>query len=228
VPEPFFLSRDFVDYPRLADTVARLDVEDALHRAAGVVAVTRVDEDFRFGDGTRLRELARALKTVCDGLSNTDVAAAGERVRAELRQVLEAAEVAPGVLVARVRHLNERLGIYGLHEMYDGPTWRRWSDALADLRAADGAHDFDDLRRALEALLTPTPSVFGHIAWLHRVRSLKGRPDYRLLAAAVELCAGVEARAKVHDREPPDGIIRLVLRRRDELLACLDAAGEPA
>lgn len=212
----FFIARDFLDYPRLAAAIARLDVPALVERAAAIV-LTRVDEDFRFAGGIRLRDLARAVKGVCAALGALDPGELYRRIAAELAEVQAATVTAPTAIVERMERLGDRLGLYSLHELYDSPRWRQWQAAVSDLPDGE-ATDASELRKAIASLLQPPADPYGYFAWLGRIRQIQRRPTYRTLRAALDLLARLEPELNSAEDTGMGEMLRDVLGRRDALL----------
>lgn len=216
----FFVSRDVLDYPKLLDAVARLRPMELVKRCARI-GLSKVDEDLRFGDGRRVRELVQAMKAVCQGLDGLDVATRFSEASERLRLLQEEGRTPAATLVDLMRALQHRLSLYALHELYDAATWRRWEAALDESGGAPPS--FAEASAALGTLLLSEPGdALEYISWAGRTRTVLARPDVRLLAAALDLADGLwHLVGEAREGQPTAELDRVEeLRRELERRAC--------
>jgi hypothetical protein len=220
----FFISRDFLDYPRLASAVGKMNLYALIQRMS-TIAVTRVEDEYRIAGGPKLREVVREAKGICVALLALQTATLFDTHVARLTAIAAATEANPLILINSMSRLSERLETLGLRQHIDMNAWRRWHGALEEFGGQVPEH-WGTLERDLHMLIMAQRGTLDYVAWSLQLRGLERMAEWRLLSSALDVSEGLATAIgeDVDVRDPSSAPhVRRVLGLRDSLRASLAA-----
>ena len=218
----FFISREFLDYPRLASVVQNMNLDSLIQRMSSIT-ISRVDDDYRIAGGPKLRDVVREAKGICVSLLALQTRMLFDTHAARLAAVAAAAEANPRLLLNWMARLRERLESLGLREHIDINAWRCWHGALEELGDQIPEH-WDTFNQVLRALMEPPTGPLDYVVWALQLRKLERMVEWRLLTSALHVNEGLcnAIGDEVDARDPTSAAhVRRVLDLRDSLRARL-------